>query len=206
MGRPLRIEFAGAIQHVTARGNAHEPIYRDRWDRKLFLDICADVIASCRWRCHAYCLMGNHYHLILETPEPNVAAGVHRLHCVYARWFNRRHGRLGRVFEDRYKTILIEKESHLLEVARYVVLNPVRAGISGTPEEWPWSSYHATAGVREPPEFLTVDWILGQFANERSAAQERYRAFVDAAPNRKPWERIRRRVYLGSDEFVRAHA
>jgi putative transposase len=203
MGFARRVLFAGAVYHVTARGNSRQLIFRDRLDRELFLDLCADVVEGCRWRCHAYCLMGNHYHLLVETPEPNLPAGLQRLNSLYARRFNRAHVRRGHLFESRCKTILVERQSHLLELARYVVLNPVRAGLCGHPADWPWSSYPPTAGLAPAPELLTTDWILGQFAT-RDAAR-RYRRFVEEGPRRSPWKELRRRTYLGSREFARAH-
>jgi len=116
------------------------------------------------WLCHAYCLMDNHYHLLIETPEGNLSAGMRQLNGVYTQSFNRAHGRDGHLFKGRFNAILVEKQSHLLELCRYVILNPVRAGMVARPEQHPWSSYLATLGAAEKPEFLTTEWLLSTFA------------------------------------------
>ena len=128
MSRPLRIEFAGAVYHVTSRGNGRKPIFRDDVDRRSFLEVLHKVNQRHHWICHAYCLMTNHYHLVIETPEGNLSRGMRQLNGVYTMYFNRRHRTVGHVFQGRFKAILVERESYLLEVCRYVVLNPVRAG------------------------------------------------------------------------------
>ena len=202
MARPLRIEFEGALYHVTSRGNAKQPIFLNDHDRKDFLDVLADVVDRFRWICHAYCLMDNHCHLIIETPEANLSRGTRQLNGVYTQVFNRRHGRVGHLFQGRYKAILVEKESYLLELARYVVLNPVRAGLVPHPGDWKWSSYRATVGEEETPPFLTVDWILGQFSEKRLKAQKAYRDFVAEGKGVKLWEKLERGVFLGSEGFL----
>ncbi len=154
MSRPLRIEFPGALYHVTARGNRREAIYEDDKDRRLFLDGLGDVVDRFNWLCHAHCLMTNHYHLVVETPDGNLAKGMRQLNGVYTQTINRRHGRSGHVFQGRYTAVLVDADAHLLELARYVVLNPVRAGMVGDPGKWKWSSYRATAGKAKPPPWL----------------------------------------------------
>ena len=146
MARPLRIEFSGAVYHVTSRGNAREDIYLDDTDRAMFLGVLAEVINCFDWRCHAYCLMGNHYHVLIETPEPTLSKGMRQLNGVYTQRFNRRHDRVRHVFQGRYKVILVKRDSYLKELARYVVLNPVRAKRVQHPSDRPWSSYAMTAG------------------------------------------------------------
>ena len=141
MARPLRMQYAGALYHVTSRGNARHAIFRDDFDRKVFLDLLETVTEDFHWLCHAYCLMANHYHLVIETPEANLSSGMRQLNGVYTMRFNRRHRTVGHVLQGRFKAILIQRESHLLEVCRYVVLNPVRAEGVKRPEEWKWSSY-----------------------------------------------------------------
>jgi len=131
MARPLRIEFPGAVYHVTSRGNARRKIYRDDEDREAFLATLAWVAERFGWRCHAYCLMDNHFHLLLETPQPNLSRGMRQLNGVYTQSFNRRHRKAGHLFQGRFKAILAEKDSYLLELARYIVLNPVRTRWSG---------------------------------------------------------------------------
>jgi putative transposase len=178
-----RIEFAGAFYHLTARGNNGRLIYLDERDRESFLGLFLRVSTPLGWRCHTFCLMGNHYHFLVETPRPNLAAGMVRLNGEYARSFNRRHGRRGHLFEKRYHSVVIEREAHLLEACRYVVLNPVRAGLCDTADDWVWSSFRATAGLAAVPRFLHVDWLHEQFARDTIAARDQYTAFVsEGAP------------------------
>lgn len=144
MARPLRIEYPGAIYHLTARGNARASIFRDDTDRLEFLVIIGNLTEQFNWCCHGYCLMGNHYHLLVETPDANLSAGMRQLGGIYTQRFNRRHNEVGHLFQGRYKSILIEKENYLLELSRYIVLNPVRAKIVADPADYSWSSYAAT--------------------------------------------------------------
>jgi REP element-mobilizing transposase RayT len=203
MARPLRIEYDGAVYHVTSRGNAKKPIFKDDIDRRLFLNILEKVTKRYNWLCHAYCLMGNHFHLAIETPDGNLSKGMKHLNGVYTQTFNKKNRRVGHVFQGRYKAILIQKESHLLEVCRYIVLNPVRAGIETKPDNWRWSSYRATAGIGKPHPCLTIDWVLGQFHKNRNQAQKEYRRFVIAAKGKERiWSEIRAQSILGEDEFT----
>jgi putative transposase len=202
MARPLRIEFPGAVYHVTSRGNALENIYVDDTDREAFLDVLAQVVERFHWLCHAYCLMSNHYHLLVETVEPTLSRGMRQLNGVYTQGFNRRHQRVGHLFQGRFKAILVEREAYLLELCRYVVLNPVRAKLVRAAKDWRWSSYRATAGLAEAPSFLTTDWLLGQLSERRSEAQRRYRRFVAVGKGASPWEELKGQIYLGSDAFI----
>lgn len=187
---------------MTSRGNAGSPLFLDAEDELRFLGLVERVVRSHSWICHAYCLMGNHFHLVVETPQPNLARGMRRLNSSYAQGFNGRYGRVGHVFQGRYKAVLIEKDAHLLEVCRYVVLNPVRAGLCARPEHWPTSSYRATAGIGLPEGFLTVDWVLSQFSERRERARERYRAFVAEGNGAGPWGELRGAIYLGGERFA----
>jgi len=202
MARPLRIEYEGALYHITSRGNAREKIFLTDTDRMEFLDVLTHVVSRFGWTCHAHCLMSNHYHLLVETPLPNLSKGMQLLNGVYTQRFNRATKRSGHVFQGRYKAILVEKESHLLELARYVVLNPVRARAAPSAGDWPWSSYRATAGRVEAPAFLTIDWILSQFSVERVEAMCAYRRFVGQGRGAGVWEELRAGSLLGSDGFI----
>ncbi len=203
MARPLRIEYSGAVYHITSRGNARKPIFKDDQDRHNFLAVLKLVNERYHWFCHAYCLMDNHYHLIIETPEGNLSQGMRQLNGVYTQTFNKRHHRIGHIFQGRYKAILIQKESHLLEVSRYVVLNPVRARAVQSLEGWRWSSYHGTAGSGKSHACLTSDWILGQLATRRGQAQAKYREFVKAGIGGEPfWNKVKAQSILGKDDFV----
>lgn len=205
MARPLRLAFAGGLYHVTARGNERKAIVRQDADRARFVDTLATMVDRYQVRCHAWVLMDNHYHLLLETPSPNLSFALRHLNGVYTQAFNRRHRRVGHLFQGRFKAIVVEKEAHLLELCRYVVLNPVRAGIVPHPKAYPWSSYRATAGMATAPAWLTVDWILEQFGQRRGVAQDKYRQFVAEGVQEptRPWEHLVGQVYLGSDAFVR---
>jgi REP element-mobilizing transposase RayT len=205
MARPLRLSYAGGVYHITARGNARKAIVRDDPDRARFVDTLAAMVARYRVRCHAWVLMDNHYHLLLETPSPNLSQALRHLNGVYTQAFNRRHRRVGHLFQGRFKAIVVEKEAYLLELCRYVVLNPVRAGVVREARAYPWSSYRATGGLTTAPAWLTVDWVLEQFGKRREAAQAKYRAFVAEGMRQpaRPWEQVVGQIYLGGEAFVR---
>jgi len=203
MARPLRLEFAGALYHVTARGDRREPIYEDDEDRGAFLDIFGTVIEDFNWVGHAYCLMGNHYHLLIETPDANLAKGMRQLNGSYTQWSNRHHRRVGHLFQGRYKAILVDKDAYLLELCRYIVLNPVRARLVRSAGLWPWSSYRAMLGTQEAPKWLSVEALLLQFGRSRSLARQRYAQFVaQGVKAQSPWDNLKGQIYLGDERFV----
>ncbi|MGH7886850.1 MAG: transposase [Candidatus Binatia bacterium] len=206
MARPLRLEFTGAVYHLTGRGNARQKIFFNDADRELFLETLAHVLSRYGWILHGYCLMANHYHLLVETPKANLSLGMRQLNGVYTQSFNRRHKRVGHLFQGRFKAILVEKVAYLLELCRYIVLNPVRVKGDIKMEGWKWSSYRATAGFASAPSFLSIDWVLGQFGKNRRAAQKRYREFVREGIGSRPWDELKGQIYLGSDEFIERHA
>jgi putative transposase len=176
--RQPRVEVPGATYHVTSRGNRRQPIYLDDLDRRRYLSLLADVFARHGWRCYGYCLMTNHVHLLIETPQADLGRGMHRLNGLYAQWFNWRWDLDGHLFQGRFGSEIIQSEWHMLETTRYVVLNPVRAGMCGTPARWPWSSYAATTGGARPPEFLAVDELLAYFGRTPAAAALAFEEFV----------------------------
>ena len=203
MTRPLRIELAGGVYHVTSRGDRRENIYFCDADRRAWLELLGKVCERFNWMCHAWCQMSNHYHIVVETVEGNLSQGMRQLNGVYTQHINSAYQRVGHVFQGRYKSILVEKESYLLELARYVVLNPVRAGIVDDPQQWPWSSYAAMTGEKQAPPWLQTDWILGQFNRNRGQAVMGYVDFIRAGAGMPSvWERLRGQVYLGSDAFL----
>ena len=161
MARPLRIEFADAVYHVTARGNRQEPIFLDDHDRRLFLDLLAQAFDRFDAGALAYCLMGNHYHLVLRTRQPNLSALMRHVNGVFTQRVNRRHGKVGHVFQGRFKAILVDRDAYLLEVCRYVDLNPVRAGMVASARDWPWSSYQALTGASPVPPWLDATLLHG---------------------------------------------
>lgn len=203
MTRPLRIEFPGALYHLTARGNGGTPIFLDDVDREVFLSVLGDLVERYNWICHAYCLMDDHYHLLIETPDGNLSEGMRQLNGIYTQKLNRRHGRFGHVFQGRYKSILLEKDSYLLEVCRYIVLNPVRAGIVKHPKDYPWTSFAFTAGRNKGPDFLSTDWVLAQFGDNLKVARKRYRQFVlEGVGGESPWKRLVGQCLLGDGQFL----
>lgn len=207
MTRPLRLEFPGALYHVTSRGDRRENIYEDDIDREKFLSIVGDVVITYNWVCHTYCLMDNHYHLIIETPDGNLSGGMRQLNGVFTQASNRRHQRNGHLFQGRYKAILVDKDSYLLELTRYVVLNPVRAkGMLTQIDDWPWSSYPAMIGLIASPAWFTSDWVLSQFGKQKKRAQEKYKKFVLEGIQHKPdvWAALKGQIYLGDKSFVSA--
>jgi len=181
MPRPPRLQAHGATYHVTTRGNRKQEIFTDTRDRLRFLQILEQVVELLGWRCHTHCLMTNHYHLLVQTPEPDISRGMHRLNGVYAKWFNWRHDYLGHLFERRFHDELVEGHAHLLELTRYIVLNPVRAGLVRTARDWRWSSYNATVGKQPQPAFLTTSWVLSLFSEDPNRARELYAEFVEAS-------------------------
>ena len=203
MARPLRVEFPGALYHVTSRGNAKQAIFIDDEDRGRFLDTLSTAVERFQWLCHAYCLMENHYHILIETPNGNLSRGMRELNGAYTQGFNQRHGRVGHLFQGRYKAIVVEKNNHLLSLCRYVVLNPVRIGLIKRPEQWKWSSYRATIGLVKRPSFLTGDWILSQFDERKGIAVQKYRRFVMEGINKEsPWEGLKGQIFYGTDKFI----
>jgi len=162
------------------------------------------VVERFNWLCHAYCLMGNHYHLLIETPKGNLSKGMRELNGVCTQGFNQRYRRVGHLFQGRYKAILVEKDNHLLSLCRYVVLNPVRVGLIERPEQWRWSSYRATIGLVKRPSFLTADWILSQFGGRKRVSMERYRRFVmEGIGKESPWETLKGQIFWATDEFIK---
>ncbi len=201
MARPLRVEYDGALYHVVSRANAKEPIFAPGSEKGLLLDTLSGVNKKFNWICHAYCVMDNHYHLLIETPDGNLSKGMRGLNGIYTQAFNRRKNRVGHVFQGRYKAILVQKESYLLEVARYVVLNPVRAKTAKSAADFQWSSYRATMELDEPHDCLTTSWILGQFHERKEQAQTDYAAFVAQGRDRQD-QSLANQVVLGNPNFI----
>lgn len=203
MARPLRIDVPGGIAHVTARGNNRQAIFRADEHRDRLVAILKRVVRRYGWLCHAYVLMDNHYHLLVETALPNLSLGMRQLNGLYAQWFNRRHDRSGHVFGGRFKSIAVERDEHFLEAARYVVLNPLRTVQPRRFVDWRWSSYPATAGLVSRPAFLTIDGVLSMFDSDRAVAHQRYVEFVSDGIEASLEGRLVGEIYLGDDGFVR---
>jgi REP element-mobilizing transposase RayT len=205
MARPLRLEFNDALYHVTSRGNERRPIFRTIRDRQTFLLFLGMAAERFCWSVTAWVLMTNHFHLVLQTPEPNLSKGMQWLNSAYANWFNRIHGRCGHLFQGRFKAFLIDGERYFADVLRYVVLNPVRAKMCERPEEYRWSSYRATAGLEEAPDWLDLAPVHRLFAADAAKAQPLYRDFVLAkiGCEDRLWDKLTNQFYLGSEAWCK---
>ena len=210
MSRPLRIEFPGAIYHVTSRGDRREPIFEDDTDRAALLGVVEEGMGRYDAQALAYCLMGNHYHFVLHKRQANLSRLMRHLNGVYTQTFNRRHGKVGHLFQGRFKAILVDRDAYLLEVCRYVELNPVRARMVIGPGDWPWSSYRAHVGDAATPPWLDTDGLHGYLLQEpattaadRRRAARRYAALVAQGRDVALWdEGLRQQIYLGDEAFV----
>ncbi|MHB0972588.1 MAG: transposase [Thermoanaerobaculia bacterium] len=205
MPRPFRLEHPGAFWHVYNRGVDRRSIFLDDGDRVFFRDLLGSVSSVYKWRALAYTEMTNHYHAFIQTLEPTLSRGMQALDGEFAARFNKRQHRSGALFQSRFEAQLVDSEAYLLELSRYIVLNPVRARMVEHAGAWPWSSYRATAGLESPPEWLDRDAILDRFDPwDREQAMRLYREFVAAGVGmtRSPWEDLRAGVYLGSAAFM----
>ena len=178
MARASRRQEAGAIYHLMSRGVRKLPIFADDEDRVIFLRTLSETVRVFGWRCPAYCLMTNHYHAVVVTPEPNVGVGMKRLNGLYAQGFNHRHGLRGHLFEDRYRSIDVVSDEQFVRLLQYVVLNPVQSGMCTGPDQWPWSSYRATVGTVPAPRFLDVAGVLRWFDTDEARARQLYRSSI----------------------------
>jgi REP element-mobilizing transposase RayT len=208
MARPLRIELAGGLYHVTSRGDRREATYLNDTGRRAWLETLDPVCSRFNWVCHAWCQMTNHYHMVVETVEGNLSLGMRLRNGVLTQCINRSHQRVGHVFQGRYKGTRVEKDSYLLALARSVVsnlvLNPVRAGMVRDTVAWPWRSYHAMIGTEKAPAWLQTDWVLGQFSPQRGRAIKRTIDFLrEGVGLPSVWAQLRGQVFLGSDAFFK---
>lgn len=182
--RPLRPQFAGAVYHITVRGNRGQPIFATDADREWFIELLGLTVRRYDWTCHAYCLMGNHTHLVIETPQPNISAGMQYLCGRYGQSFNWRNGYDGHLFQGRFHSVVVESTAQLLVLVRYVAMNPVRAGLCARPQDWTWSSYRVLLGSGRRPSFLRADFILSCFSPRTDIARALLAEFVFDAPPR----------------------
>ena len=205
MSRPLRLQFPGALFHVYHRGNDKQVIFRDDFDRESFLKLLGVCVMRFGWILTAYALMPNHFHLIVQLTIETLSKGMHWLDGEYSKAFNKRHARVGHLFQGRFKSPLVEKETYSLEVIRYVVLNPVRASMVRRPEDCIWSSHRAVIGEIEAPAWLAVDDVLVQFAPKRDIACALYRQFVNEAIGLdcNPFKNLVAGMYLGSEDWLK---
>jgi REP element-mobilizing transposase RayT len=179
MARPLRIEYAGACYHVINRGNAGEKILTSGQDKGRYLEYLKKAVERYSIKIHTYCLMSNHYHLLVETPEPNLSQAIQWLNVSYAVYFNKKQNRRGHLFQGRFKAILIDADEYLNQLSRYIHLNPVRAAMVKTPGEYPWSSYPSYIGKTKGPGWLETKWLLSLFGKKKKEAIRNYKNFVE---------------------------
>lgn len=207
MPRPLRIQFPGAVYHIMNRGNGRQAIFEGVADAQDFMGLLEQVAAPLGWHCYAYCLMTNHYHLVLQTEHPNLSQGMQAFSTRYTQAFNRRHQRDGQVFRGRFKAILVERETYLVPLIRYVVLNPVLSKLVQEPGAWRWSSYRATAGLAPAPAFLDNSWMIGSYAFALPQAQEAWRAHIAEGLTEREKvlalePKLKKRAILGGRDFI----
>lgn len=205
MARPLRIEYPGAFYDVTSRGNERKAIYGNRADRERFLSYLESAHDRYRAAIHAFCLMENHYHLLVETPQGNLSEILHHINGAYTNYYNTKRQRSGHLFQGRYKAVLVEKDAYLQVLSRYIHLNPVRAGLVEHPSAYPWSSYPYYVGMKKRPEWLVTGNLLGFFGEEDAVAGARYRGFVEDGignETERPLKDVFAGTFLGSKEFI----
>ena len=201
MARQLRIEYPGALYHITSRGNAKQSIFRDEEDRLLFLRLLGKTVKEHEWKCYSYCLMSNHFHLLIETPLGNLSRGMHQLNGTYTQKYNERHNQVGHLLQGRFHSVIVDKEEYLLAVCRYIVLNPVRAGIVDNPGQYRWSSYRDIAGQRKAAPFLDTAYVLSLFNQPGRSRIEEYKDFVLAGTGIDIWNDLRGNLILGGEQF-----
>lgn len=205
MGRPLRIEFENAVYHITSRGNERKKIYRDDGDKEKFLGLLEDYKNRYNFLIHCFVLMDNHYHLVIETLRPNLIKIMHGLNSGYTGYFNKKYKRSGHLFQGRYKAIIVDKENYLLELSRYVHLNPLRAKIINKPQDYKWSSYGGYIRKKEVNNLNNYNWLLSIFGNEEKKSRRQYKEFVEEGIAKKLQNPVKRAVgnmILGSKEFI----
>ncbi|AWB68308.1 addiction module toxin RelE [Saccharobesus litoralis] len=205
MARPLRIEFEGALYHVTSRGNARQDIYLESQDYLLFLDTLGDVCKRYNWLIHAYCLMTNHYHLVVETPEGNLSLGMRQLNGVYTQRFNRKRGRSGHVFQGRFKSILVDSDTYYKTLIRYVIQNPLRAKMVNQVSQYNWSSYPVMVGRCNSPDWLVRKTVLARFAKSEAKAIELFKQYVEQKSEADFWQAITHQIFLGDETFAKRY-
>ena len=201
MARPLRIEYPGAFYHVTNRGHRQEPIVMDERDKERFISCLERMAKQFYVLVHSYCLMTNHYHLILETPEGNLSRAVQWLNVSYATYYNRRHNYAGHLFQGRFKAVLVDAGEYLEVLSRYIHLNPVRAGIESYAWDYAWSSCRYFVGPRKAPDWLEVNRILEGFSRSRRVARQRYAAYLSEENQANPFDDVVGGSLLGSRHF-----
>jgi putative transposase len=205
MARPLRIEYAGAYYHITSRGNERKDIFRTQKDREQFLSYLESATIRYGAVIHAYCLMSNHYHLLLQTPLGNLSQIMRHINGAYTTYYNIKNQRSGHLLQGRYRALLVDMDAYAQELARYIHLNPVRVGVVKRPAEYPWSSYRYYIKADAKPAWLQTGFILNYFNKEITRAQKEYRRFVEALESKdyeSPLNDVVGSTILGNDDFI----
>lgn len=205
MARPLRITYPGAFYHVTSRGNERKNVFKTKKDREQFLEYLESAVVRYDAVIHVFCLMDNHYHLLLETPSANLPQIMRHINGAYTTYFNNKHRRAGHLFQGRFKAILVDKDAYAKELSRYIHLNPVRAKVIDLPENYRWSSHQYYAGLKKRPGWLSMDFILGYFGDNRKNAGLLYHQFVTSIRKEEyasPLEHVVASSILGDSSFV----
>jgi len=205
MARPLRIEYPGAYYHITSRGNERKDIFKDDHDKKQFISYLKSAYLRYKAVIHVYCLMNNHYHLLIDTPKGNLSHIMRHINGAYSTYFNIRHRRAGHLFQGRYKAILVDADAYAGELSRYIHLNPFRAGMVDAPEHYAWSSYACYIDKGKSPDWLTIDFILGYFSGYNISPKQKYKEFVSTkmlGTYESPLQGTVASTILGQDCFI----
>lgn len=202
MARPLRLEFEGAFYHITSRGNSKQAIYFQDSDYFKFLEVLQHVCERHFWRIHAYCLMTNHYHLVVETPVANLSIGMQQLNGVYTQYVNKVYERCGHIFQGRFKSIVVDSDSYYTTLIRYVLQNPLRAQMVSHIAEYKWTSYHASIGKWPAPDWLVVQQVLQHFHHDSTKAKAAFAAFCQITDEKPLWDQLTNQIFLGDDSFT----
>ncbi|NIS09475.1 MAG: addiction module toxin RelE [Candidatus Dadabacteria bacterium] len=203
MARPVRLEFKNAVYFISSKSSGRKHIVKDDADRQTFLDTLEYVVNRYRWKCHAYCIGNTEYNIAIETPRGNLSVGMRQLNGIYTQKFNRKNKKSGNVFQGRFKAVVVQKDKYFLDICRHVVTLSQREGITNNINTFKWSSYRATAGTVDSPEFLHVDWIHSQFAKRTKNAQDKYRDYIKGAKKAdNPLDSVRGQILLGDEQFI----
>lgn len=203
MARPVRLEFKNAVYFISSKSSGRKHIVKDDADRQTFLDTLEYVVNRYRWKCHAYCIGNTEYNIAIETPRGNLSVGMRQLNGIYTQKFNRKNKKSGNVFQGRFKAVVVQKDKYLLDICRHVVTLSQREGITNNINTFKWSSYRATSGTVDVPEFLHVEWIHSQFAKRTKNTQDKYRDYIKGANKAEnPLDSVRGQILLGDEQFI----
>ncbi len=202
MARPIRIEYPGALTHVKSFCSPGSRIFLEQSNRQAFIELLDELLNEYEITCYAFCLMNDHYHLLLETRTTNLSLMMRSLNGRYTQYFNREYHQTGAVFRGRFKSVVIQKDLYLLEMCRHIVLNPIRTDIVDNPEDFIWSSYRATAGLEQAPSWLVVDDLLAHFDANKKTACKKYRDYIEQGIDSTFTAQVVQQSYLGNDQFI----